>query len=117
MEEHHNPGKFVEQPQVIQTEPTATTQINQCMQPSASEGSPIIYPSRDSPLLPEDPTSQNAMGERARGEPAILISPPIQESTLVICQHIVGLLGQISEHRKYFFSKVQYLCTLILMVS
>lgn len=101
MEEHHSPRKLAEQPQVFQNGPTATTQINQSTQSSDSEGSAIVYPSMDPPLLPQDPTSQNSMGERARGEPAILISPPIQDSALAICQHIVGLLRQITEHRKY----------------
>ncbi|CAI5764088.1 Hypothetical predicted protein [Podarcis lilfordi] len=103
MEEGDGARNSVEQPQTIQNVHIVTTQEGQSTHPSGSQRTTAEHPAVDSPLLPQVPVGENLTGERAqcsaRGEPAIHLPPPIQDSTLATCQHIVGLLGQITDQQ------------------
>lgn len=106
MEEGEGTTNLDEQPQSSHNEPAAESEVDQSTHSAESWISPILYPVMEEQLLPQLPTYENATGERARcsarGEPAAHISPPVQDPTLSTCRHIVGLLGQITEYRKYW---------------
>lgn len=105
MEEGGNTRNLTEQSMTIHNERTATPQQRDAPPPPDSPRTAIEYRALDSSLLPQVPINENPASQRAqcsaRGEPAIHISPPVQDSTLATCHQIVGLLGQITDQREY----------------
>ncbi|ETE68807.1 hypothetical protein L345_05386, partial [Ophiophagus hannah] len=103
MEESGSTRKLVGQPHSTCYECTTISEVSQSIHSSQSQRPESEHPAMESSLLPQGPIGENPNGERvqysARGEPAIHISAPTQDTTLATCQYIAGLLGRITEQQ------------------